>query len=159
MRAEGIVRARLIGAAALFVIASHAAVYAQNQAPIDYDEVYAHYLAQARSGPPSSTLWMADLNRDPNARHLNDLVTIRVVDSLRATGSADSNVNEAGSSDVKVPSPASDVVGKAFPISTETKFAGSGATTRSTELTATITARVTEVLPNGDLAIESVREV
>jgi flagellar L-ring protein precursor FlgH len=108
------------------------------------------------AAPP---LWMADLSRDPNAHRVNDLVTIRIDESLSATGSADSNVNKASSADAKVPSPASDVTSKIFPIATETKFAGSGATTRTTQLTATMTARVIEVLPNGDLAVEGVREV
>ena len=40
-----------------------------------------------------------------------------------------------------------------------TKFNGAGGTTRTTELSATITARVTEVLPSGDLVVEAVREV
>ena len=43
--------------------------------------------------------------------------------------------------------------------SSGTQFKGSGATTRSGTLTATITARVIEVLPNGDLVLEGVREI
>ena len=40
-----------------------------------------------------------------------------------------------------------------------TGFKGAGTTTRAGELTATITGRVSEVMPNGDLFIESVREI
>ena len=43
--------------------------------------------------------------------------------------------------------------------SSDTKFKGSGATSRSGTLSATITARVMEVLPNGDLVLEGVREI
>jgi flagellar L-ring protein precursor FlgH len=41
----------------------------------------------------------------------------------------------------------------------DTAFKGAGATNRASELTATITARVSEVLPNGDLVVEGVREI
>ena len=46
-----------------------------------------------------------------------------------------------------------------FPASSDTKFNGAGGTTRTTELSATITARIVEVLPSGDLVVEGVREV
>jgi flagellar L-ring protein precursor FlgH len=45
------------------------------------------------------------------------------------------------------------------PNSTDTKFNGAGGTTRTTQFTAKMTARVVEVLPNGDLVVEGVREV
>ena len=38
-------------------------------------------------------------------------------------------------------------------------FSGAGATTRTGSLSATITARVMEVLPNGNLAVEGKREI
>ena len=41
----------------------------------------------------------------------------------------------------------------------DTSFKGAGATTRASDLTATMGARVAEVLPNGDLVIEGVREL
>jgi flagellar L-ring protein precursor FlgH len=41
----------------------------------------------------------------------------------------------------------------------DTTFKGSGATRRSGDLTAIMTARVVEVLPNGDLVLEGAREI
>ena len=41
----------------------------------------------------------------------------------------------------------------------DTGFTGSGTTARASLLTATISARVAEVLPNGDLLVEGVREI
>jgi flagellar L-ring protein precursor FlgH len=102
---------------------------------------------------------MADLMSDRNAHRVNDLVTVRVLESLSATGSADSNVNKGSSGTVSLPTPASKALAKVLPVSSQTKFAGAGGTTRTTELTAAVTARVTEVLPTGDLVIEGVREV
>ncbi len=128
----------------------------------NYDEVYERYLASARSLAVPSGLWMADLATDPNARRVNDLVTIRVVESLSATGSAVSNVSKKSNADVSIPLPQTWMdmtLNRIVPMSAETKFDGSGGTTRTTELTATMTARVMEVLPNGDLVVQGVREV
>ncbi len=102
---------------------------------------------------------MTDLTSDPSARHVNDLVTIRVIESLSATGSADSKVDKSSSASADFPSPLSKALVKALPAATDTSFKGAGTTTRTTELSATLTARVLEVLPNGTLVIEGVREV
>src|SRR6187455_1590496 len=58
-----------------------------------------------------------------------------------------------------MPSPAAKWLGKVFPIAQNTQFDGAGGTTRTTDLTAMVTARVSEVLPNGDLVVEGIREV
>ena len=58
-----------------------------------------------------------------------------------------------------MPSPAAKWLAKVFPINTETDFEGAGGTTRTTELTTMVTARVAEVLPNGDLVVEGIREI
>jgi flagellar L-ring protein precursor FlgH len=126
----------------------------------NYDEVYARYLAAARrSNQPGRALWINDLNSDLRARHVNDLVTIRVEESLSASGSADSNVGKSGSASATFPGKIGTVLSKGLPAGTDTKFKGSGGTTRTTELSAVMTARVIEVLPSGDLVVEGVREV
>ena len=128
----------------------------------NYDEVFEKYLSSARKLTMPANMWMADLAIDPNARRVNDLVTVQVIESVSAKGSADANVGKTGSANVKLPLPASwwDMsLGRVLPFSSETKFTGTGGTSRETELSATITARVVEVLPNGDLVVEGVREV
>lgn len=150
---------RWAGVAVGVLIAGAASVRAQAADSTNYDEVYARYLAAARRNTASRSLWMSDLTSDPNARHLNDLVTIKVIESLSASGSADSNVDKSGSATATFPGKIGTALGKVLPSDTETKFKGSGATTRTTELSAVLTARVTEVLPNGDLVVEGVREV
>ena len=125
----------------------------------DYDSEYNRYLLEARRTTPPKNAWMVDLASDPKARRQNDLVTIRVVENLSATGSADSNVGEKSSANATMPSPAAKWLAKVFPINTETDFEGSGGTTRMTELTTMVTARVAEVLPNGDLVVEGIREI
>jgi flagellar L-ring protein precursor FlgH len=130
--------------------------------PKTYAEIYEKYLASARGISVAPGTWMADLTTDPNARRLNDLVTIRVIESISASGSADSNIGKASSGNIKLPLPATwwdPTMGRLVPFSAETKFNGSGGTSRTTELEATMTARVIEVLPNGDLVVQGVREL
>jgi flagellar L-ring protein FlgH len=125
-----------------------------------YEDLYERYLASARKTQARPQLWMADLAIDPKARRLNDLVTVSVIENLSATGSADSNVDKTSKADVVIPgTQIAEQLARLFPYSSETAHKGSGATTRSTQLSATVTARVVEVLPNGDLVIEGVREV
>ena len=125
-----------------------------------YNELYERYLTSARKSPAPSTNWMADLTTDPKARRRDDLVTVSVIENLTATGSADANVQKKTDADVKIPMPRiAQELARVLPHSAETDFNGSGGTTRSTQLSATLTARVVEVLPNGDLVIEGVREI
>jgi flagellar L-ring protein precursor FlgH len=136
-----------------------------------YDTLYAKYLDSARREPAAtngaSIDWMVGLGADPRARHLNDLVTIRVVESINAAGTADAqlNKNSAASASVsqlfgvekKLPSmvdPTNLVTAGA-----DTKFKGGGVTTRTGELTAILTATIVEVLPNGYLVLEGAREI
>lgn len=160
-------------AVALALGAGQAAAETPKALPSDnYDVLYARYLEAARAttsaapGAPNIG-WMANLGLDPRARSVNDLVTIRVIETITAVGSADSslNKNSAASASVsqlfgaetKVPDwmDPTNLVAAA----SDTKFKGGGTTSRSGELTATLTARVVEVLPNGDLVLEGAREI
>jgi len=164
---------------ALMVLAG-ATVYADDnkakaeraQKPNDnYEELYARYLASARTSPTTTsapdTSWMTGLFPDLRARRVNDLVTVRVVESVSAAGTADSSLdkNSKGSASVtKLFGLESKYPGWLDPtalanVGASTTFKGGGQTTRTGDLTATISARVVEVLPNGDLALEGVREV
>jgi flagellar L-ring protein FlgH len=137
----------------------------------NYDELVSRYLSDARkqaAGEPSSAnTWMNGLMGDLRARHVNDLLTVRVEESITASGTADSAVSKSGSAaagvgsffglENKLPSSidaANLVAGKS-----DTQFKGAGVTTRAGALSARLTARVAEVLPNGDLFIEGVREI
>jgi len=126
------------------------------------------------------SLWRDDgflsgLFINPKARSVGDIVTIKIVESSSASNSAttstgrDSSVSMgvdtlfglegryAAGSTVK-PHPFFTPFGK-IGGSVANGFDGSGATARSGDLTAYITARVTKVLPGGNLEIEGTREV
>jgi flagellar L-ring protein FlgH len=164
-------------AVAAGVMLASGAAYAQNAQepaapkPSEYDALFLKYLAEARATAQApqtpDSLWMAGLNGDLRARRVNDLVTIRVIELVTAQGSADSSLDKNSSASASVTNlfgaeskfpgwldPSSLVAANA-----STDFKGGGSTTRTGSLTAAMTARVVEVLPNGDLALEGVREI
>ncbi len=136
----------------------------------NYDEQFARYLQAARQLPPSTGPdigWMTGLAGDRRARHVNDLLTVQVIENITGTGSADSTLTKDGKGaaavtnafgvEHKLPAwidPTNLVSGTA-----KTDFKGTGATSRAGSLTATMTVRVAEVLPNGDLVLEGAREI
>jgi flagellar L-ring protein FlgH len=135
-----------------------------------YDVLFPRYLQAAREmakEDSNSIRWMTGLATDRRAREVNDLITIRVVESIVAAGSADTattktNTKSGGISSLlglesKLPS----VIDPTSLIDTTSSsdFQGGGSTARKGELTATVTSRVVEVLPNGDLVIEGAREI
>jgi flagellar L-ring protein precursor FlgH len=137
----------------------------------NYDELFRQYLATARAtanAPQSAdSLWMAGLADDLRAHRLNDLVTVRVTEIVSGEGSADSALDKDSNVSASVTSlfgAENKLPGWLDPsalaaASANSKFKGSGTTGRSGSLTAVMTARVAEVLPNGDLALEGVREI
>jgi flagellar L-ring protein FlgH len=138
----------------------------------NYDELYKHYLAVARLQPASvpapPTDWMMTLMLDSRARRVNDLITVQVIENITASGSADAALDKSAAATVAAPHlfgveshvptttiDSANLVG----LKHDTNFKGSGTTNRAGQLTATMTARVAEVLPNGDLVVEGVREI
>ncbi len=120
------------------------------------------------------SLWRntASLYEDRKARRINDLLTIIISEQSAASKSAKTNSSKSASQNDSVsdmlglPTTASLEIGRKFMHfapsvrgSANSKFAGSGDTSRTGRLTATITAKVMEVLPNGNLVIESRKEI
>lgn len=158
--------------AATLVVGIAPAAWAQSVKPTDnYDELYERYLEEARTVQPAAPdapwAWMNGLALDRRARNLHDLVTIRVVESITGTGTADAALAKDSSAAVGVPKlfglekklPSSVDPSALASSKSNTDFKGSGTTTRAGELTAQMTARVSSVLPNGDLVVEGVREI
>jgi len=136
----------------------------------NYDVLLAAYLKEARAqltAPAPGSLWMSGLMGDLRARTVNDLVTVQVVETITAQGSADSSLdkNSKGSASVtNLFGLESKYPGWLDPtslasLSANTSFKGGGNTSRSGSLSAVMTARVADVLPNGNLVIEGVREI
>ena len=132
---------------------------------------YVESAAQSRNETQSGTgsLWTSsghrsNLFRDLKARHVNDVVTIRVSETTQAVASADAKNARATSATAGF----SNLFGvekavKELPTlvsgKSDSGFEGKGSTSRATTLETSLTARVTEVLPNGYLVVEGKREV
>jgi flagellar L-ring protein precursor FlgH len=131
--------------------------------------------AAAYQPPESGSLWsdqsdFGNLFTNPKARRVGDIVTVRIVESSSATNKASTQTGRSSSVSASVDgffglenkysanspffNPFSRVAG-----GLESDFDGSGTTKRSGDLTAIITARVMDILPNGNLIIMGSREV
>ena len=172
----GKIAVRTIAAVALVVVtAGVAAAQSKGKPPAkpadNYDELFARYLQQARGTVPAksadSWAWMNGLSLDRRARQVNDLITIRVVENITASGSADAQLSKASDASHAVPGlfglekklPGFIDPTALFGAKSNSTFTGGGTTTRTGDFTAVLTARVVEVLPNGDLVVQGVHEI
>ncbi|MBI4873284.1 MAG: flagellar basal body L-ring protein FlgH [Acidobacteria bacterium] len=129
------------------------------------------FIAEAAQGagaqaaaPSAGSLWSPsarfnDLGSDVRAQRVHDIVTILVAE--RASAVSKGATSSARSSSAKSSMGAlAGITRAAGPLSNlarlggESKLDGQGATSRETVLDATLTARVTHVLPNGYLVVE-----
>jgi flagellar L-ring protein precursor FlgH len=131
--------------------------------------------------PSNGSLWRdnASFFEDRKARRVNDLVTIVISESTSASKKATTSAKSDSTAKYGI----DDVFGMStdwylnrYPLikglyhggdkfspsakgSSNSDFSGSGDTTRQGKLTGTITAKVVDVLPNGNLVLESRKEV
>ncbi len=134
------------------------------------------YLRQARAGrresrgagpslfsPTAANLF---LFVDVKARNVNDIVTIQILENASASNSANTSTDQDGETNASAPS-FFGLEGGASALSfasilqglSDLSFSGQGTTSRSGTLTASLSARVVEVLPNRDLVVEGTKQV
>lgn len=131
--------------------------------------------------PTEGSLWKnkASLFEDRKARRVNDLVTIIINESTSAQKKASTTSSRDSSSDFGLDTffgmnkdfniqnlpiingfyKAGNIFSPAVKGSAKSDFKGDGDTARTGRITGTITAKVVEVLPNGNLVIESRKEI
>jgi len=100
------------------------------------------------------------LYADHKARHVGDIVTIIIAESSRASKSASTQTSKKSGSNSSL----SDLFGLGnlplkMGVDAESGYSGSGSTTRSGSMEANISASVKQMLPNGNLVLEGVRQV
>jgi flagellar L-ring protein FlgH len=137
----------------------------------EYDELFLSYMQKAKGmtsvGHDAPVRWMDELTTDRRARRVNDLLTIQVVENITGSGTADSALGKSSNMSLGVTNlggleqklPASINPSTLVGAKSDNVFKGSGTTTRTGALTAVLTARVSDVLQNGNLVIEGVREI
>ncbi len=125
-------------------------------------------------GPAPGSLYAgnAGIFSDHRARGLNDLVTIQIIENNSGSKTADTSTERSTDSDYSwsklfgLPSNlgVGNFLGSGADFDpglkggTETKHEGKGSTTRKGKLNAYITAKVVEVLPNGNFVLEARKE-
>lgn len=130
----------------------------------------------ASSATMTASLWrdegmLARLYADNRASRVGDIVTISIVENAQGSKSATTSTAKDNSFTSSIAGTFSNFFGLParilslfspsadLKVTGSDKYDGSGATTRNDQLTATMTAVVTEVFPNGNLKIQGRREV
>jgi flagellar L-ring protein precursor FlgH len=107
----------------------------------------------------------AELFTDIKARRVNDILTIRILESTEAQSAANAQTNRSSSVSLGLPNffglenHTNVPMDQLLTANSDIKFKGDGSTNRSGSVDAFLSARVKEVLPNGDLVIEGVKEI
>lgn len=117
----------------------------------------------------TGSLWtpsapLADLGRDFRARFVDDLVTVVVADKASAIAAGTTKASRSSSAKASVASlggatKAAGPLARLADLSSDSQLDGQGTTSRETTLKTTISTRVTDVLPNGYLVIEGMKQV
>jgi flagellar L-ring protein precursor FlgH len=107
---------------------------------------------------------LADLARDRRASRTGDVVTIVVSDKASAISRGTTNSSRKSTSNAKVTSlarvlPAAGALPNLLNTEGERTLQGQGETSRTNELSTTLAATVTRVLPNGNLLVEGAKDI
>ena len=132
-------------------------------------------LDHRRPNPAEGSLWqegspLSQMFINQKAAKVGDILTIRIIESSKASNKASTKTNrksDLGASltnffNLEKQFPASQPFFNPFSgikAGMESDFNGAGSTNRSGDLTAIITARIVDVLPNGNLMVKGSREV
>jgi flagellar L-ring protein precursor FlgH len=122
--------------------------------------------------PSEGSLWNdgAGLYEDGRARRLNDLVTIKIVENVKGSNKQDTNADKetknndaltnlfgVTASALKLSNGIATV--PQLNLNNKDTFKGKGATSNEGTFVGTITARVVDVQPNGNLVLDSRKEI
>ncbi len=153
---------------AVAFVVSAGCVYPQVQLPQTADE---QHIPEPKISYANGSLWQAGSVSpvdDFKARKLGDIVTVVIVEEASASKQASTGTKREAGISASIPNfmgIETTVLADKLDLNslikanTSSDFGGSGTTTRKDVLNATISARVTDVLANGDLRIEGSRSV
>lgn len=142
---------------------------------------YVHAVESKSATPSANSLWSDSVNifEDSKARRLNDLVMISIVESLSGSGKADTDTSRDSSADYDLTNlfgmnkdfnlhnafllnnlyKGTNIFAPSVAGDGKSEFEGKGDTNREGKLIANITAKVVEVMPNGNLILEARKEL
>lgn len=123
----------------------------------------------AAATPSAGSLWaptsrFMNLGGDVRASQVDDLITIVVNESASAVAQGTTKTQRQSTLNSSItsaagPTKAGGALANLAALNTQSALNGQGATTRSTTLSTTLSARVIRVMPNGYLVIEGSKEV
>jgi flagellar L-ring protein precursor FlgH len=107
---------------------------------------------------------LADLAMDFRATRVGDVVTVVVSEQASANTQGSTSTKRASTAQSSItsllgPKSASGKLSNLLNTNTQTQLQGTGATSRQTTLSTTLSARVIKVLPNGNLIVEGTKAV
>ena len=130
------------------------------------------YLEAARgrpgTAPPAGagSLWsdtgpFNNISRDLRASRVDDVISILVAERATASSKGDTKTSRKSDANATIPrlfGPTANRLTNLASLSGQSQLQGQGETTRESVMTTTLGARVTEVLPNGYLVVEGVKD-
>jgi flagellar L-ring protein FlgH len=107
---------------------------------------------------------LGDLTRDRRGSGIDDLITINVNDQASAVSKGATNTSRKSSTKTGVNAlmgvlPATNPLTNLAGATGSTQIQGTGETSRSTSISTTVTAYVTHVMSNGNLAVRGVKDI
>jgi flagellar L-ring protein FlgH len=134
------------------------------ESPLDQYVEAAHRRAASALSESPGSLWsspatLADMAADVRARSVDDIVTIVVSEQASAVATGETKTSRATNANAAITSAAGALssagrLANLLNMNSTQALTGDGTTSRTSTLTATLTARVVDVLPNGYLVIE-----
>jgi flagellar L-ring protein precursor FlgH len=137
------------------------------------DKYIEEAMSRPETQPPQTSpgsLWspqsrLLAVGSDLRSTQVDDLVTIVVTESASAVAQGTTKTQRQSSLDSSIgaigglKSPTAAALQNLAKMSTQSQLDGQGATTRSTQLSTILSARITQVLPNGYLVVQGSKDV
>jgi flagellar L-ring protein FlgH len=142
--------------------------------PFNIENVYRQKPAQrVQSDNNSGTIWPGQRSNnvffsDQRASRVGDIITIKIMEATQSNEKATTDLKRSGTTNLGVPNffgletnkyPSSITPSSIVNSTVQNDFKGEGETTRNGSMVATMSAKVVEVMPNGNLAVEGKREI
>lgn len=168
-------RVRTIIALSVTIVFLHGAPFllAGTKSKQDSEKLRADYIArmqQQTTTQEATTLGslftvngaFTDMSADYKAHRLGDLVTLLVSETTAAQSTADVNNSrtfQANSAITNIPGTSSQAANPLLGMSSSKTLKGQGETSTGSSVTATVSARVIALLPNGSMIVEAERRI
>lgn len=125
--------------------------------------------ASEMASPTPGAIWisgsrLADAARDVRASQVDDIITVVVAENASAVSTGVTKTSRVSSTSNSIGAlagiaRAAGALANLAKTSGDTELNGQGTTSRTNTLSATLTARVTRVLPNGGLVVEASKDI